>query len=176
LVPRTRPRIRLARPDDLACLAAIETAAEQLFVDFGIELPADSVTEAWVFEEACMEQRLLLAVDDGDLPVGFSVLEIVDGDVYIDEVDVHPAHGRRGIGAGLVKASCDWAVAHGYRAITLTTWRDVPWNGPFYRKMGFEEVPDGALGPQLAAVRKAEAARGLETQYARCAMRRRLIE
>ncbi|HUQ01392.1 MAG TPA: GNAT family N-acetyltransferase [Kofleriaceae bacterium] len=170
-----RARIRLARPDDLSLLAAIETAAEQLFVDFGIDLPADSVTEAWAFEEACMEQRLLLAVDEVDAPVGFSVLEIVDGDVYIDEVDVHPAHGRQGIGAGLVKASCDWALAHGYRAITLTTWRDVPWNGPFYRRMGFEEVADATLGPQLAAVRKAEATRGLEKQYARCAMRRVLL-
>jgi len=167
-------RIRLARPDELADLVAIESAAERLFVDFGIALPADSVTEAWVFEEACMEQRLLVAVDGGDRPVGFSALEIVDGDVYIDEVDVHPDHGRRGIGAALVRASCDWAVAHGYAATPVTAWRDVPWNGPFYRKLGFEEVPDAALGRELAAIRSDEGRRGLERQYARCAMRRRL--
>lgn len=171
----TRPRIRLARPDDLSLLAAIEVAAERLFVDFGIELPDDSVTEAWAYEEACMEQRLLLAVDEADRPVGFSILEIVDGDVYLDEVDVHPSHGRQGLGTALVRASCDWALTHGYQAITLTTWRCVPWNAPFYRKLGFEEVPDASLGPQLAAVRKAEAARGLEKRYARCAMRRRLL-
>jgi ribosomal protein S18 acetylase RimI-like enzyme len=167
--------IRLARPDDLSFLAPIETAAEQLFVDFGIELPADSVTEAWFFEEACMEQRLLMAVDAADRPVGFSVLEIVDGDVYIDEVDVHPAHGRRGLGTALVRASCDWARAHGYQAITLTTWRDVPWNGPFYRRLGFEEVAESALSPGLAAIRAEERRRGLEKQYPRCAMRRRLL-
>jgi GNAT superfamily N-acetyltransferase len=167
--------IRLARPDDLSLLVPIEKAAEHLFVDFGIELPADSVTEPWAFEEACMEQRLLLAVDDADRPVGFSVLEIVDGDVYIDEVDVHPSHGRRGLGTALVRASCDWALAHGYQAITLTTWRDVPWNGRFYRNLGFEEVADAALGPGLAAIRAEERRRGLETQYARCAMRRRLL-
>ena len=171
----TRAPIRLARPDDIELLAAIEVAAEQLFIDFGIELPAESVTAAWAYEEACMEQRLLLAVDADDRPVGFSLLEIVDGDVYIDEVDVHPDHGRRGLGTALVRASCDWARAHGYRAITLTTWRDVPWNGPFYRQLGFEEVPDAALGPALAAVRKAETQRGLEKQYARCAMRRPLL-
>lgn len=118
---------------------------------------------------------MLLAVDDVDRPVGFSILEIVDGDVYIDEVDVHPSHGRQGLGTALVRASCDWALAHGYRAITLTTWRDVPWNGPFYRKLGFEEVPDAALGPQLAAVRREEERRGLGRQYARCAMRRQLV-
>jgi GNAT superfamily N-acetyltransferase len=156
-------------------LAPIEVAAERLFVDFGIELPADSVTEAWAYEEACMEQRLLLAVDDANTPIGFSLLEIVDGDVYIDEVDVHPDHGRRGIGTALVRASCDWALAHGYRAITLTTWRDVPWNGPFYRKLGFEELPDAALGPGLAAIRRDQARRGLEKQYARWAMRRVLV-
>ena len=168
-------RVRLARPDDTSRLTAIEVAAERLFVDFGIELPADSVTEEWCYEEACMEQRLLLAVDEADRPVGFSLLEIVDGDVYIDEVDVHPDHGRRGLGSALVRASCDWALAHGYAAVTLTTWRDVPWNGPFYRRMGFEEVPDAALGPELAAIRAAEARRGLERQYARCAMRRLLL-
>lgn len=167
--------IRLARPDDLSLLAPIEVAAEQLFVDFGIELPADTLTDAWFFEEACLEQRLLVAVDDADRPVGFSVLEIVDGDVYIDEVDVHPAHGRRGLGTALVRASCDWARAHGYQAITLTTFRDVPWNGPFYRKLGFDEVTEAALGPGLAAIRAEERRRGLEKQYARCAMRRRLL-
>lgn len=167
-------RIRFARPDELADLVAIETAAERLFVDFGIELPEGSVTEVWALEEACLEQRLLVAVDDGDRPVGFAVLELVDGDVYLDEVDVHPAFGRRGVGAALVRASCDWAVTHGHAAITLTTWRDVPWNGPFYRKLGFEEVPDAALGPELAAIRRAEERRGLGRQYARCAMRRGL--
>jgi GNAT superfamily N-acetyltransferase len=167
--------IRLARPDDLAHLVPIEVAAERLFIDFGIELPVESVTDAWVFEEACMEQRLLLAVDDADQPVGFSILEIVDGDVYIDEVDVHPSHGRRGLGTALVRASCDWARAHGYQAITLTTWRDVPWNGPFYRRLGFEEIPEAALGPELTAIRADEHRRGLEKQYSRCAMRRRLL-
>jgi GNAT superfamily N-acetyltransferase len=167
--------IRLARPDDLSLLAPIETAAERLFVELGIELPPDTVTEEWFFEEACMEQRLLLAVDDADRPVGFSILEIVDGDVYIDEIDVHPSHGRQGLGTALVRASCDWARAHGYQAITLTTWRDVPWNGPFYRKLGFEEVVDASLGPALAAIRAEERRRGLEKQYPRCAMRRRLL-
>jgi GNAT superfamily N-acetyltransferase len=122
-----------------------------------------------------MEQRLLLAVDDADVPVGFSLLEIVDGEVYLDELDVHPAHGRRGIGTALVKASGDWALAHGYQSITLTTWRDVPWNGPFYRGLGFEEIPEGELRPQLAAILRAQVERGLARQYARCTMRRRLV-
>lgn len=156
-------------------LTAIEVAAERLFVEWGIELPADSVTEEWAYEEACMEQRLLLAVDAADRPVGFSILEIVDGDVYLDEVDVHPDHARQGLGTALVRASCDWALAHGFQTITLTTWREVPWNAPFYRKLGFEEVADDRLGPELAAIRREEGRRGLERQYARCAMRRRLL-
>ncbi len=168
------PAIRLARPADLPLLATIEAAAERLFVDFGIELPPSSVTESRWFVDSCADQRLLVAVADpeADLPVGFSLLELVDGAVYIDEIDVHPDHGRRGLGTVLVEASCAWARERGHATITLTTWRDVPWNARFYRKLGFTEIPDAQLGPQLAAIRRDEAARGLEKQFPRCAMRR----
>ena len=35
---------------------------------------------------------------------------------------------------------CDWARARGYDDITLATYRDVPWNGPFYASEGFVET------------------------------------
>ena len=27
------------------------------------------------------------------------------------------------------------------KLVTLSTFREVPWNAPFYRKMGFREIP-----------------------------------
>ena len=53
---------------------------------------------------------------------------------------MHPDHAGRGIGRALLEAGCDWAAARGYAEITLATYRDVPWNGPFYASEGFVEV------------------------------------
>jgi predicted N-acetyltransferase YhbS len=114
-------------------------------------------------------------VEDEEVTVGFSLLESVDGVVYLAELDVHPAHGRRGSGSALVRASCDWAVAQGFRASTLSSWRVGPGSGPCYRGLGFEEIPEGVLRPQLAAILRAQVERGLARQYARCTMRRRLV-
>jgi hypothetical protein len=35
----------------------------------------------------------------------------------------------------------------GYPAVTLRTFRDVPWNGPFYLRRGFAVVDSAALSP-----------------------------
>lgn len=51
---------------------------------------------------------------------------------------MHPEHGRRGIGGALVGSVCDWARASGIASVTLTTYREIPWNEPFYRRLGFE--------------------------------------
>ena len=54
-------------------------------------------------------------------------------------------------------------------AVTLTTYRDVPWNAPFYRRVGFEVVDDPT--PGVAEVRAAERAEGLDAFGPRVAMR-----
>ena len=57
------------------------------------------------------------------------------------------------------------------QALTLLTFRDVAWNGPYYRRLGFAEMPDDQLDPELAALRVHEAELGLDVSI-RCAMRR----
>jgi GNAT superfamily N-acetyltransferase len=91
---------------------------------------------------------------------------------HLDELDVDPSHGRRGLGTALVRTVCDWAAASGYSGLTLTTFRGVPWNLPFYARLGFTEVPVDGARPELAAVVSAEAARGL-TPETRAVMRYR---
>ncbi len=49
----------------------------------------------------------------------------------------------------------------GLAALTPTTFRDVPWSGPFYRRLSFEEVVPHELSPDLAGVLAQEVARGL---------------
>lgn len=88
-----------------------------------------------------------------------------DGDrLHIDEVDVE--HGRQGQGVGrrLIQHVIAWAKAEGFAGLSLTTFRNVPWNGPFYGSLGFVEDDSG---PALQAILRSEAEKGLAD---RCAM------
>ena len=100
------------------------------------------------------------------MPVGFALVEILEpAAAHLEEIDVHPDHGRRGLGTWLVRHVCQWAEANGPGVVTLTTFRDVPWNMPFYAHLGFEEVAPAALTPALRAVLEDEARRGLDPMY-----------
>jgi GNAT superfamily N-acetyltransferase len=115
--------VRPARTDELALLPALETAADQLFDDIGRgALPA-----AGELDELVDARCVLVA---GTPPVGFARLEIVDGHAHLEQLSVHPAHGRQGFGARLLLAACRWADDQGHSIITLCTFADVPWNGP----------------------------------------------
>ena len=92
---------------------------------------------------------------------------------HLEEIDVHPDHGRRGVGTALMRTVCEWVALSGYSEITLTTFRLVPWNMPFYARLGFEEVPSNALRPELAVVVQDETARGLDPER-RAVMRYRV--
>ena len=93
--------------------------------------------------------------------------------MYIEELDVLPTHGRRGLGGSLLEGVCGWAQAQGHAAVTLSTFRDVPWNGPFYRKHGFRDLPPAEWTPSMRAIREQEAQHGLAIE-ARVSMRREL--
>jgi GNAT superfamily N-acetyltransferase len=106
--------------------------------------------------------------------VGFAHVEPLAADApHLEEIDVHPSHGRRGLGTRLVQAVCDWAAAAGHRAITLTTFRHVPWNMPWYRRLGFAELPAEAWSDAMRRQVASETARGLDPSR-RLVMVRRL--
>jgi hypothetical protein len=58
-----------------------------------------------------------------------------------------------------------------FESVTLSTFRDVPWNMPFYERAGFDVVPSNALSPALASIVDDEARRGLD-MHRRVVMRR----
>jgi GNAT superfamily N-acetyltransferase len=168
-----RYTIDVARPRDLPALAAIELAAAALLEGHAPASVLNETTDEAELRHAQAEGRLWVALD-GDVPVGFAQVEILAPNLpHLEELGVHPAHGRRGIGAALVRTVCDWAERSGYAALTLTTFRAVPFNMPFYAKLGFEEVPASELRPEIAAIVRDEAARGLAVER-RVVMRRRL--
>jgi len=159
-----------ARPGDVRALAAIERTASQLLRGHAPQSVLDEVTDDDTFRDAQAHSRLWVALAD-DTPVGFALLEMLAADApHLDEIDVHPRHGRRGLGTALVRAVCDWVVRSGHRQLTLTTFRTVPWNMLFYGRLGFEEVPPTELTPELMAVVRDETSRGLDPR-ARAVMR-----
>lgn len=68
------------------------------------------------------------------------------------------------IGAHLMQACEQWAAAHGYDRITLCTYRDVPWNGPYYQRLGWTILAEAGMGAQLRALWQHERDLGLEVQ------------
>ena len=120
---------------DLDHLAAIELAAARLLVGHAPDSVLRETTDTATFRRAA---RAL----GGDTPVGFALIEMLATDLpHLDEIDVEPSHGRRGLGTGLVQTVSDWATAAGFPQLTLTTFRAVPWNMPFSVRLGFAELP-----------------------------------
>lgn len=103
-----------------------------------------------VFVRAQQAGRLIVAVADGEV-VGFIHLEVLDAALHVEQVTVAPGHGRRGVGRRLMLAAEEVARDHGYDHVTLTAFRDVPFNGPFYESLGWRVLPDNRLTPGLAA-------------------------
>jgi GNAT superfamily N-acetyltransferase len=167
-------RIEPAQAGDLPKLARVERAANRLFVERGVVgVVADDVTLLAELAEARAAGLLWVARSEGGEPIGFALLCLVDGQPHVEEIDVDPAYGRRGIGRALLETALAWARGAGHRAVTLTTFRDIPWNAPFYESAGFQPIGAHELGPGLAEIVHEEATRGLDPAQ-RVAMRREL--
>ncbi|MBW4721226.1 GNAT family N-acetyltransferase [Saccharothrix sp. SC076] len=108
-----------------------------------------------------------VAADPG--PVAWIAAEPVAGFAHVEQVSVHPDHARRGIGAALLDHVESWARERGLAGLTLTTFRDIPWNAPYYRRLGFTDVDEPS--PALAAIVAEEAARGLDPARRVCMVR-----
>jgi GNAT superfamily N-acetyltransferase len=166
--------IRLARPDDLPALIDVEREAGSLFRALDMAAIADddpgSVEELAAYQAG---GRAWVSVDDADRPVAYLIAEVVDGHAHVEQVSVRPSHARRGLGRALVEALAEWAAARGLPALSLTTYEAVPWNAPYYERLGFRVLADAEIGDELRAIRRAEAARGLDA-WPRVAMIRPL--
>lgn len=163
--------ISAARDRDIGALAAIELAAARLLVGHAPESVLAETTSQSALERARRDGHLWVVRAD-DEPVGFALVATIDArTVHLEEIAVHPEHGRRGLGTNLVMHVCAWAAAAAYEWVSLTTFREVPWNMPFYARLGFEVVPDAAFGPRLRAIVEDERRRGLDPSR-RVVMRR----
>lgn len=144
--------IRLAQPAELPYLQQIEIASGEPFRDAGMPDIADDDPMSL---EDLAEHEVWVAIGAEGVPVAFIAVGDVDGATHVHQVSVHPSHARQGIGAALIEH-----VTQAERAVTLTTFRDIPWNAPYYERLGFQAVAD--VSPGLAEIMREEASRGLD--------------
>ncbi len=166
-------RIRLARPDEVLRVHEIEDQAGRMFLGLGL---IDDETKDLTFPLGDLARlvamgQVWVGCLQGDVPVGMVIASVREGTVYIEEIDVVPEHGRRGLGTRLLARVCAWAQEMAYPAVTLATFRDVPWNAPFYRKHGFRDLEPAEWTPGMRAIHEKEVRHGLRVE-ARVFMRR----
>ena len=141
--------IRLARASELEELQEIERAAGALFAQIGLPEVAESEPLPLDFLEEQQEAELVWVAEAEGPLAGFMVATELEGTCYLEEISVHPAYGRQGIGKSLIEFLCGWARNNGYQAITLSTFQDVPWNAPYYLRLGFRMLDTEEMSLEL---------------------------
>ena len=155
--------VTLAGKEHLAAIGSIEMAAATLFSE--ADLPADiryRVTAMADLHDAQDNARIWIALADGDVPVGFAIATLVDNEAHLDELNVLPKYGRRGIGTELVSAVSCWARDNAFSVLTLITFKHLPWNAAFYEKLGFEALDTKELNSGLARLIAEEGKAGID--------------
>ncbi|MYS88940.1 MULTISPECIES: GNAT family N-acetyltransferase [Streptomyces] len=164
-------RIRSATAAELPALQDIERAAGLPFRDLCMpEIADDEPPSLDVLERFRGAGRCWVAVDERDAPVAYLVAEPVDGALHIEQVSVHPRAARRGVGRALLTYAAERAREEGLAALTLTTFTEVPWNAPYYARLGFRTLTEAGLTPGLREIRATEAEHGLD-RWPRVCMR-----
>jgi GNAT superfamily N-acetyltransferase len=152
LITETAPqyRVRPARGNEVGELQNIDIASASLFrgtglIDFGpLGEPGQPIPEDRL-RKGFGDGLIWVAVDSSEELVGFALCSDRGDDLYLEQLSVLPRHGRQGLGTRLVRRCLQEAEARAFKRVSLSTFRKVPWNGPFYRKLGFREIPSWQL-------------------------------
>ncbi|MCV6574337.1 MAG: GNAT family N-acetyltransferase [Cohaesibacter sp.] len=127
------------QPNDWPFLAEIELSAAQLYRT----TPYPDLAGMAV----CHEQRLKehfysnglgwCAKTSNSIVAGFVIAHPRENILHIDELSVHADYQRQGIGSALLLHLIAQAKQKNFDAVSLTTYSDIAWNGPFYHRYGF---------------------------------------
>lgn len=134
--------VRKARSSDIPLLESVERSAAQLFRTVNLGFLADGPTlDPAVLAGMAKSNYLWVAVNDWDQPIGFLGGENFEGNFHLVEVSVAQAFQGRGVGKALMMNMLDQVRKEGYKSVTLTTYRAVPWNGPWYARRKIPSCP-----------------------------------
>jgi GNAT superfamily N-acetyltransferase len=154
--------IRSAQIEELPRLAKIEQAAAIRFRDTPYAFLVDGEPLPIEFiQQRFQAGQVWVAVDRNDIVIGFAITREVDRTLYLQEIDIAPEHGQQGIGSALIETVQVWGKGLGYAVMSLSTFRDLPWNAPFYTKLGFRILDESELTPEFQQIREHEREAGL---------------
>jgi ribosomal protein S18 acetylase RimI-like enzyme len=166
--------IRHATEKDLSALCDIEHESDKIFSIYhipAITLSPKNPVSYWF--PYLGHATLRIAISDTKI-LGFYLVTEIDGQAYLKQISVRPDHHQKGIGKALLQDAFLQAQQRGYIAMTLTTYRDIPFNAPLYQKYGFIAFVPDHTWPELSHIRKDEQSSDLEIRK-RCAMIKELI-
>ncbi len=161
---------------DVAHLPRVERSAAHAFTSLpNLSWLADeSVMSTKEHERFLVEGLSWVALGSTSRTIyGFIHAEVIEDEIYIAEVSVSETHQKLGIGSQLIKTAMEQAKSMGLSAATLTTFRNVPWNAPYYQRLGFKTLMTETLPLYLKQKLRDEHAAGLRREQ-RCAMRKAL--
>lgn len=166
--------IQTADLGDVAALISVDKAASALFAPTGLldESALSDHVPAEVFEQEIPAGNVFVVRNVHGWAVGFALVRLRGNGLYLDQVSVHPDHGQKGLGRGLIVKVLAEAELRKLPHVSLSTFRDIPWNGPFYASMGFKEIPQEKLEPYMIEIETAQ--KPFMDVSKRCFMRRKV--
>ena len=172
LKSRAEYSIRRAQTWDIPLLEYVERSAAELFREVNLGFLADGETvDPRTLLAMAQAGHLWVAVNKFDQPIGFVGGEYLEGHFHIVEISVAKEFQGKGLGKALMSTVVDQCRREGYKSMTCTTYRSLPWNGPWYQRMGFFEVSAQDMGKAYLDILADEASHGLDVR-SRCVMRK----
>lgn len=166
--------IRRPHPHEIKLLPQIENEADLRYRRVGlgqvVDMPPASLAS---LEAGRREGRLWVAVSTLNRPVGFALMTFPGGTAWLDQLSVLQCWQGNGFGSALIEQVATAACGLGHRALYLSTYRDVPWNAPYYARRGFGEMSRGDW-PHVFRLQLMKANRQGHPPWRRTIMRRSL--
>jgi len=159
--------VRPAQSAELPALPEVERAAARLFPPGRIPDPEQvhGVEELTSY----LEDGLLWVTADAEQVMGYVIARKVDDTtLHVYELAVDPRFGRQGMGTALMLRAVAEAERRRLHRVTLTTFEDLPWNAPFYRRLGFRVLEGPSLTDPLRRLLDGEHASGMTRRVAMC--------
>lgn len=136
--------LRIAVPADIPALQQVEFDSGARFITTGLISTADHRPEPIplaAYREAVAAGLLIAAFTVDGPAIGYALCRDEAPDLLLEQISVTEAFGQRGVGSALLARVEHLARTRGRAGVVLTTFRDLRWNGPFYRHRGYREIP-----------------------------------
>jgi predicted N-acetyltransferase YhbS len=139
----------------------VERDAAELFRGSGL-IDVDTMAVAAISDHMrSIEEGFSFVAEEAGRVAGFVMGEMKEGGAYLHELDVVREAQGRGLGRQLIGRFNEEARYKRASCVFLSTFRDPPWNAPFYRKLGFVDMAGGDRLPWMTAM-EAEQAKFLD--------------